>query len=162
MANYSDISKKKLNYEQAKEKALRLLEFRSHSERELSDKLKRAGAQEEDIEAILEFCRRYGFVNDADYARRKARDLHNFKKYGKRRIKQELYSKGISPEDIESALSEIEDDEDELYKLVQKKLGGNFDKKNIDKCVRYFLYRGYGISEIKRCTEQARGEFDEL
>ena len=49
--------KKELTFEQAKDKALRLLEFRSHSERELKDKLKRAGAKEDDIEEILEFCR---------------------------------------------------------------------------------------------------------
>lgn len=36
--------KKELTFDEAKDKALRLLEFRSHSERELSDKLKRAGA----------------------------------------------------------------------------------------------------------------------
>lgn len=41
-----------------------MLEFRSHSERELSDKLKRAGAKEEDIDEILEFCRNYGFLDD--------------------------------------------------------------------------------------------------
>ena len=34
--------KKELTFDEAKDKALRLLEFRSHSERELSDKLKRA------------------------------------------------------------------------------------------------------------------------
>ena len=32
--------KKELTFDEAKDKALRLLEFRSHSERELSDKLK--------------------------------------------------------------------------------------------------------------------------
>lgn len=160
--NYSDISKRKLSYEQAKEKALRLLEFRSHSAHELSEKLTRAGADDGDIEKIIDFCREYGFVNDAEYARRKARDLKNFKKLGKRRIAQELKSKGISAEDIENALSEVEDDEDELYKLVAKKLGGNFERKNTEKCVRYFMYRGYGISEIKRSIERAKGGFDEL
>ena len=42
--------KKELTFDEAKDKALRLLEFRSHSERELSDKLKIAGAKEEDID----------------------------------------------------------------------------------------------------------------
>ncbi|MCD8390369.1 MAG: recombination regulator RecX [Firmicutes bacterium] len=160
--SYSDISKKTLNYEETKEKALRLLEFRAHSERELKDKLKRAGAQSEDIERALDFCREYGFVNDAEYARRKACDLKNLKKYGKRRIAQELYSKGISSEITDAVLAETEDDEEELYALVKKKLGGDFEQKNIDKCIRYFIYRGYGVSEIKKCAERARGEFDEL
>ena len=48
--------KKELTFDEAKDKALRLLEFRSHSERELSDKLKRAGAKEEDIVKFLNFA----------------------------------------------------------------------------------------------------------
>ncbi len=154
--------KKELTFEQAKEKALRLLEFRSHSERELSDKLRRNGAKEEDIEKILEFCRNYGFVNDRNYAMMKAQDLKNLKKYGKRRIKSELYSKGIPAEYIEEAVSELEDDEaEELLPLVEKKLRGDFEKKNIDKCIRYFMYRGYGFSDIKNCIENLKTDYEE-
>ncbi len=154
--------KKELTFEQAKDKALRLLEFRSHSERELCDKLKRAGAREEDIEEILDFCRNYGFVDDRKFAANKARDLKNLKKYGKRRIKAELYSKGIDGEYIEEALCFLEDDEEDmLLPLVQKKLGGNFEKKNVDKCIRYFLYRGYNFGDIKNCIENIKQEYGE-
>ncbi len=154
--------KKELTFEQAKDKALRLLEFRSHSERELCDKLKRAGAREEDIEEILDFCRNYGFVDDRKFAANKARDLKNLKKYGKRRIKAELYSKGIDSEYIEEALCFLEDDEEDmLLPLVQKKLGGNFEKKNVDKCIRYFLYRGYNFGDIKNCIENIKQEYGE-
>ena len=142
--------KKELTFDEAKDKALRLLEFRSHSERELSDKLKRAGAKEEDIDEILEFCRNYGFLDDRKYAIAKAKDLKNLKKYGKRRIKSELYSKGIDAEYVEEAVSYLdEDEEDMLLPLVEKRLKGDFEKKNIDKCIRYFMYRGYGFSDIK-------------
>ena len=131
--------KKELTFDEAKDKALRLLEFRSHSERELSDKLKRAGAKEEDIDEILEFCRNYGFLDDRKYAIAKAKDLKNLKKYGKRRIKSELYSKGIDAEYVEEAVSYLdEDEEDMLLPLVEKRLKGDFEKKNIDKCIRYF------------------------
>ncbi len=150
-----------LNYEQAKEKALRLLEFRSHSEQELRMKLKRAGARDEDIGEILDFCRNYGFVNDREYALRKARDLKNLKKYGKRRIYAELKHRGISEEDAAIAVSELEDDEeDTLYPLAEKKLNGNFERKNIDKCIRYFISRGYEIGDIKRCIERIKGEWN--
>ena len=153
---------KELTKEQAKDKALRLLEFRSHSEKELTDKLKRAGAKEFDIEEILEFCRNYGFVDDKKYAATKARDLKNLKKYGSKRIKAELYSKGISAEDIEEALLELDDNEEEvLLPLVRKKLGGDFEKKNIDKCIRYFLYRGYSFSDIKNCIDEIKTEYEE-
>lgn len=151
-----------LTFEQVKDKALRLLEFRSHSERELTDKLKRAGAKDEDIEEILEFCRNYGFVNDRSYALRKAKDLKNLKKYGIQRIKAELYSKGIPAEYVEEAVAELDEDEEEmLLPLVEKKLKGDFEKKNVDKCIRYFLYRGYSFGDIKNCIENIKQEYNE-
>lgn len=154
--------KQELTFEQAKDKALRLLEFRAHSERELTDKLKRAGANEFDIEEILEFCRNYNFVDDRVYAIGKARDLKNLKKYGARRIKSELYQKGIDAEYIEEALSLLDDDEeDALLPLVEKRLRGDFEKKNVDKCIRYFMYRGYNFSDIKNCIENLKQDYYE-
>jgi len=155
---------KRLDYNGAKEKALRLLEFRSHSERELRDKLRRAGAEDDAIEQVLEFCRHYGLVNDADYAVRKARDLKQLKKYGKRRIEQELYAKGISRDNIAAAIDELDfdDTEDVLYPLVKKRLRGDFERKSIDRTLRYFIYRGYDLNDIKGCIERIKGETDEL
>lgn len=152
-----------MTYEQAKEKALRLLEFRSHSERELRDKLRRAGAESEDIDRITEFCHEYNFINDEDFARRKAADLKNIKKYGRNRIKNELYSVGISSDIIDTVLCEMnfDDTEDILKPLADKKLKGDFERKNIDRCIRYFMYRGYEIGDIKRCIETLRAEYEQ-
>ena len=152
---------KELTFEQTKDKALRLLEFRAHSERELTDKLKRAGAKDNNIEEVLEFCRNYGFVDDRSFAVKKARDLKNLKRYGIRRIKSELYSKGIAAEYIEEAGAELDDNEEMLIPLVEKKLGGNFEKKNVDKCIRYFIYRGYSFSDIKNCIDELKIDYEE-
>ena len=146
------MKKKTLNtYEAVKDKALCLLEFRSHSEQELIRKLRMNGAADEHINMALAFCREYGFVNDAAYAAHKAADLFNLKKYGKRRIKSELKSLGIADEDISSALDAL-DPEDELTNLraaAEKKLGGDMSGKNLDKCIRYLIYRGYDLYDIK-------------
>lgn len=149
--------KKELTAAQAKEKALRLLEFRSHSERELCRKLVMAGAKHEDLPPIVEFLKQYNFLDDARYAKRLASELQNLKKYGKYRIIQELKSRGISGEDLENAVAELDEDEfDALLPLVERKLKGDFEKKNIDKTIRYFIYRGYGIDDIKHCIEQLK------
>ena len=151
--------KKELSASQAKEKALRLLEFRAHWEKELCDKLIRAGAKSDDLPPIIEFLKEYNFINDAEYARHLAHDLQNLKKLGKRRIKDELWAKGIGSDDIEEALAELPDDDpDELLPQVERKLGGNFDKKNVDRTIRYFLYRGYGFDDVKLCIEQLRAD----
>lgn len=151
--------KKELSAGEAKEKALRLLEFRSHSEKELSDKLIRAGANRVDLPPIMEFLKEYGFLDDAEYAKRLARDLQNLKKLGKRRIAEELKMRGIRGEDLENALAELADEEgDALLPLVERKLGGDFEKKNVDRAIRYFLYRGYGFDDIKACIDRLKTE----
>ncbi len=147
--------KRELTFDETKEKALRLLEFRSHSEDELRKKLKNAGGT--GIDEVLDFCREYNFLNDSEYAKKLAKDLLNLKKYGKRRIKDELSSRGIDDEYIVEALEELDLDEKEnLLPLIEKKLNNNFDKKNIDKAIRYFLYRGYEFSDIKKCIEEIK------
>ena len=149
-------------YDKVKEKALRLLEFRSHSEFELTQKLRHAGAQDEHIENTLEFCRRYGFLNDASYAERKAHDLINLKKYGIRRVKSELKSKGIKDDIIENVISALDPDIecDALVGLIEKKLRGDFSDKNSDKCIRYFVYRGYDIYDIKDAMQTVKERSD--
>lgn len=149
-------------YDAVKEKTLRLLEFRSHSEKELSDKLKRNGASEEHIEEALSFCRRYGFVNDEAYAMHKAKDLFNLKHYGKRRIRNELKVIGIPDEYIDEALYELDDEAEleTLRKLAGTKLNGDFSDKNKDKCMRYFIYRGYDMYDIKDAISLLEDEYE--
>ena len=150
--------KKELTKTEAKEKALRLLAFRSHSENELCDKLIMAGAKREDLPYVMEFVKEYGFVNDAEYAVHLAKDLQNLKKYGKKRIIDELKKRGIASEYIENAVSELDGEErDTLLPLLERKLGGNFEQKNVDRAIRYFIYRGYKFEDIKACIETLKG-----
>lgn len=153
--------RKELTKEQTREKALRCLEYRSHSEKELWQKLIRAGSKEEDIPPVMEFLKEYGFINDADYALRLARDLQKIKKYGKHRIIAELKSRGIDSCYIDDAVAELDwDERDSLYPMVLKKLGNDFDRKNIEKVVRYFSYRGYSYDDIKSCIESIKDQQD--
>ncbi len=158
ISGYS-VMDKTLSYEQAKEKALRLLEFRSHSQYELKEKLLHKGAIPEDIDKIMEFLLEYSFIDDEKYAYGKARELINLKKHGKMRVAQDLRARGISSEIIDSVLDEIEiDEKDILLPLVRKKLKGDFEKKNIEKAIRYFGTRGYNISDIKASVDEIKSE----
>lgn len=158
MGNYI-MKKYEMDYSRTKEKALRLLEFRNHSSGELKRKLTVAGASLEDISKVIEFLKEYNLINDREYAKRLALDLKNLKKYGERRIRSELKSRGILSEDIEEAIGELpEFDEEELVGLVEKRLKGDFEKKNKDKVLRYFLNRGYSFDEIKKAIEKNEQE----
>lgn len=151
---------KTLTKEQAKDKALNLLSFRAHSEKELCEKLLRAGAEPEDISSVIEFLKEYHFIDDLKYACSKAQELFTLKKMGRRRIAADLKFRGISDEYIEEALSLLDDNEAEtLLPLVRKKLGGDFEKKSIDRTIRYFSARGYNFEDIKKCIDDVKNEF---
>ncbi len=151
-----------LTYEAVKEKALRLLEFRSHSEYELRNKLRISQASEEHIEKVISFCKEYGFINDMAYATHKANDLINLKKFGIRRVKSELKAKGIAEHIINQVIENLdnESEKDILFTLVEKKLKGDFSDKNKDKCIRYFIYRGYDLYDIKNAIALIKEGFD--
>lgn len=142
-------------FEDTKEKALRLLEFRNHSEKELTDKLARLGASSENIEKTVEFLINYRLINDENYAEALARDLQRLKGYGKNRIKSELYAKGIDGAIIDTVLEELDDNDlDLLTEKLQKRLNGDFEKKSRDRVTRYFVNKGYSFDEIRSCMDR--------
>ena len=151
--------KSSLTYEEARDKALRLLGVREHSEQELSEKLSRSGAEPEDIEKVIEYCREYNYVNDSRFAEVYSRHLHTSKMYSKGKIAYELKRKGVSAEDIESALAEMEEyTEEELIPTVERKLKGDFSIKQRNKVKRYFYNKGFSISLINSCIERIIAE----
>ena len=153
--------KREMDYSRSKEKALRLLEYRNHSQKELERKLKIAGAKEEDIEKVIEFLKEYSLINDRDYAKRLALDLQNLKKYGNRRIYSELVQRGIEPEYIEEAISELcEFDYDKFLKMVEKRIKGDFEKKNKDRVIRYFINKGYSFDQIKQAISELEANLE--
>ena len=90
----------------ASEKALYLLERRSHSKKELKDKISRVTGKEA-AEAAAQHMEDIGLVNDEDFARMYARELFERKKYGAGRVKQELLQKGIDRDFIDVVIDEF-------------------------------------------------------
>lgn len=148
-----------MDFEDTKEKALCLLDIRMHSKKELREKLVRKGADRDVAEDVIAELEEYGVLDDREYARIFAEHLAENKKFGKHRIKLELNEKGISSDIISDTLDELELDEFEtLYPLVEYKLGGDFEKKSVDRTVRYFATRGYNVGDIFKCINLIREE----
>lgn len=101
----------------AQEKALYLLEYRSHSKKELAEKIARTAASKEAAQAAADRMEELGLVDDEAYARELARVLFTRKRYGKLRVKQELRQKGIEHELIEELLAEYGGEEEALENL---------------------------------------------
>lgn len=80
----------------AGEKALYLLEHRSHAKKELTDKIARTLPREA-AQAAADKMERLGLLDDADYAQRLTRELYR-KGAARRKVLWELRQKGIDPQ----------------------------------------------------------------
>ena len=92
----------------AKEKALRLLDFRPRSRAEISRSLARAGFAEDVVEETLERLEDLSLIDDEQFARTWVAHRLAGKGMGKARIKWELRQKGVPNEAIEEALSAVD------------------------------------------------------
>ena len=147
--------------EDAKAKAAKLLSSRSYTARDMKKKLTEYTVDAETADKTLAFLEEYGLVNDRDYARRFASDCLHLKKLGKKSIRIKLMEKGIPATLADEILEEFVDretEEENLTLLLQKKLKGDFDFKNLQKAKRYAAYRGYSFDEIDSAIRKIQAE----
>lgn len=144
-------------FSKCKEYTLSLVSARFYTEEGIKRKLKEKEYDEETIEKTIEFLKEYNLINDFDYAKKYIEECLNLKKYGRNKIKMQLREKGILGDTIDEAMSYFDFDELEnsnLAELVEKKLGGDFEYKNIMKTKRYFMSRGYDFGLIDRAIRK--------
>lgn len=95
---------------QGKKRALRLLERRDYSRKELSERLRKDGYDSELIARIMEYLDKYHYLDDARVAGSYIRSRKEYK--SKRELEYLLKQKGISEEEIDAALEENYKNED--------------------------------------------------
>ena len=143
--------------QRAKEKALYLLEHRSHSKKELTEKIARTAASREAAQAAADRMEELGLLNDEDYARRYARELFTRKRWGAMRVKQELKRKGIAPELVDELLTEYQDEDatlENMRALLEKKYPDWPDDEKVRRRAFAALQRlGYSYADIRRAME---------
>jgi len=143
--------------ESAKKRALRLLERRDYSRKELILKLTEKGEPLEDAEAVADRMAELGVIDDERYSRMLVRHYAG-KGYGACRIKQELYRHGIHTDLWEEAMEELPSQEEQLDKLFRSKLrSSDPDRAEIKKATDAMLRRGFSWSEISACKQRVLG-----
>ena len=133
--------------------ALKLIEFKDRTEKEIRQKLHEKGYDENSIEDEIEFLKNYGYINDSRYAEHFTHDAINIKKWGKGRIRAELLRKGVDREIIDSVIEESfeEVDDDRVFSLMKTRFA-NSDFSNIKERTRifnFYMRRGFSPDEIK-------------
>ena len=146
--------------ESAKKRALRLLEMRDYSRKELILKLTQKGEPLEDAEAVADRMVELGVIDDERYSRMLVRHYAG-KGYGACRIKQELYRHGIHTDLWEEAMEEMPSQEEQMDKLFRSKLrSSDPDRAEIKKATDAMLRRGFSWSEISACKQRVLDNSD--
>ncbi len=97
-------SEKKELLLKGKKRALRLLERKDYSRKELSERLKKDGYEPEIIDKILEYADSFHYLDDTRVAESYIRSHKGFK--SRHELEYLLKQKGISEEEIDLALEE--------------------------------------------------------
>jgi len=147
----------------AKEKALALLSYRARSIKELEDKLKDKHFSERTVKRVVDDFSRVGLLDDSKYASSFAQTKMIQKPMGKRLLKQELFSRGISDSIAERTIEEVYSGKDEIEiarelvrrRIRYKKIG---DKKIKKRLASFLFRRGFDWNIIENVLQKEMGD----
>ena len=153
---------------EAKEKALRLLSGRPMSRKELVDKLtarprdkEKEPIPEELAEEAADRLEELGYLNDAEYARTVARH-YAAKGYGERKLRDELWKRGVPREYWDQALEEVQDPTDAMDAFIRRKLMGRTpDRETLGKLSAALARRGYRWEDIRAALSRYGETFED-
>lgn len=136
----------------ARESAAKICSLSHQTRKTLFEKLYKKGYAREDVENAVKAMYSLGYIDEENYAKSFVNDSYKIKKHGIVRIEAELKMKGIEEDIIRKAIDDASFDEFEILKgEYEKRFSGKEDK---NKVMRYFLARGFSLSDIRRCMDE--------
>lgn len=142
-----------------KDSALRIIERSYKTEKEVRDKLKLKGYDENSINQSIKFLKEYNFLNDDNYTKMFIKDKLNTQ--GSNKIKYGLIKKGVSKEIIEKELSNVDKEDEKTIALnlakkkiitIRKSESDNF--KASGKLYRFLMSKGYSYDVVKDVVKE--------
>lgn len=142
-----------------REKALELLSMREHSLRELSVKLRQKGYKADIVAKVLSDLESRHYVDDGRFAALYAEELIRGKRLGPLLVREKLFKRGISAENIREILQNYRSEEqiDNCRYHFEKKLPGireESSEKAAEKMIRYLQGKGFDRETISRIVRK--------
>jgi len=146
--------------DELRKRALKLLDYRPMSRRELIDKLVQKGEEKEAAAEAVDWLIEVGLLNEGIYAEQVIRH-YAAKGYGKHRIEQELWRRGVAKELWDGAFQEMPDGDDAIDRFIQSKLRGEApDQREEKRVVDALCRRGYSWDEINQAMRRYKDSLD--
>ena len=139
--------------------AMYSLDIRDHSEKEIRQKLSRK-YDEQSVDSAVEKLLDLGLINDRRYAEFLTRELFERKRYGKNRVRSELFRRGIAQNVINDVLEEYEEENEPdnvqtIVDIIEKKYYNKLlDEKSRQKTVAALVRLGYSFSDIRQAMSR--------
>jgi regulatory protein len=133
-----------------KERALRYLSVREHSKRELAGKLLRFVQEDDDLNALLDWLEKEGFLSDERFAQSLVRCRVD--QYGNSRIRQELRHHQVEESLPDSVMRELLQNENARARAVWEKKFGKTpaDGREYARQARFLQQRGFSADAIRK------------
>lgn len=137
-----------------KQRALSIIGARPISTKELFDRLKEKGETPEHAEQTVQWLTNLRLLNDAEYAAMCVRH-YAAKGYGPGKIRNEFYRRGIPKDLWDDALSTMPEQDDQIDRLLRKKLRSPApDRNELQKAADFLYRRGFHRDEIQAAIQR--------
>ena len=153
-------TKKEVSEQEALLKLSALCSQSEHSSGEMRDKMRRWAMPTDVAERVLDRLINDRFVDDERFCRFFVRDKIRFDRWGRRKIEQALYKKGVAPDISQRILDEVpqQDYIDILRPLLDAKRRSTSAASEYElngKLIRFAMQRGFGMEIIRKCITEA-------
>jgi regulatory protein len=120
--------------------------------------LERHGAEKEDIDRVLKYLTKEGYIDESRYAAAFVHDKVRFTKWGRTKIAQALWLKRIPEQIVQDALSSIDKDEymtalKEVTASRYRTMKGATEYERKMKTMKSVCSRGYEPSLVQKVLQ---------
>ena len=144
----------------AKARAVRIVAAAGVSEKELQKRLVQKGEDTQDAEEAVGWLKELHLLDDRETARQLAAGAAR-KGYGRARIKNILYEKGIPQEYWADALDTVPEMDDAIDRFLARRWQGTDpDEKEIKKTVDALIRRGHSWKDIQSGLRRYRADLE--
>lgn len=150
------MEKKKITEQQALSRLMALCARGEHSSGEMLQKMRLWGLADEAQARIMERLTKDRFVDDERFARAFVNDKIKYNQWGRRKIEQALWAKGVD-RDVQQRVLDAVDDEEyikvlrPLLRSKERSITARNEFERQMKLIRFAQSRGFSMAEIEKC-----------
>lgn len=145
--------------EYAFNRALRYLNLRARSKKELEEYLKRKEFSETAISQAIQKLLELKFLNDEEYGISFMRGRQVYKSKSRYYVTHELRQKGVDSDTISKIIADSQEDLQTATDFIirKKRIFGNLEKQEFkEKMMRLLSARGFSFDTIKKALEEEK------